>query len=272
MAFIYVASAWWLWYYASKFGQRIFIDIYALIAVLLFYLFRIIREKKKYVVTLATLCLLLTGFNLVQFYQHVRWIFPGAYITKEIYWDSFFSLYPKARVYLPQDSITGQKSFFNDMEKDLGWMNPGTLSEIDVVSGKRSSMIDSAQAFSVGLEEKVKPVISSINALIKISAYVLSAGNKSVSSLVVDYQLEGKSFCYTSFPLDPFVRNNDWVKIEYAIYVPREFPDNTFVKIYFYNPSATVPLFIDDLKIDFILLKDDIDDRSIEGVRVPCRK
>ena len=272
IAFIYIASCWWMWYYASKFGQRIFIDIYALIAILLVYLFRIIQGKKKYIVMLSTLCVLLTGLNLFQFYQHARWIFPGTYITRQIYWDSFFTIYPKAQVFLPQEAIIGQKSFFNDMEKDLGWMNPETLSDIDVVSGKKSSMIDSAHSCSVGIEEKVQPVISSRNAIIKVSAYVLSAGKKSISSLVVDFELQGKSFCYTPFNLEPFVRNKEWVKIEYAIYVPREYPENTFVKIYFYNPSSSVPLFIDDLKIDFLSLKDDMDYLSIEGVRFPCRK
>jgi hypothetical protein len=272
VAFIYIASSWWVWYYASKFGQRIFIDLYALIAILLVYLFRIIQSKKIYIIMFTTFCMLLTGLNLFQFYQHAKWIFPATYITRQIYWDSFFTLYPKAQVFLPEGAIIGKKSFFNDMEKDLGWMNPGTLSDIDVVSGKKSSMIDSAQSCSVGLEEKIQPVISSRNAIIKVSAYVLSAGKKSISSLVVDYELEGKSFCYTPFNLEPFVRNHEWVKIDYAIYVPREYPENTFVKIYFYNPSPSVPLFIDDLKIDFLSLKDDKDYQSIEGVRVPCRK
>lgn len=272
VTFIYIASCWWMWYYASKFGQRIFIDIYALIAILLVYIFRFLQSKKSYVIILSTLCILLTGLNLFQFYQHAKWIFPGTYITRQIYWDSFFTLYPKAQVFLPEEAITGKKSFFNDMERDLGWMNPGTLSDIDVVSGKKSSMIDSAHSCSVGLEEKVQPEISSRNAIIKVTAYVLSAGKKSASSLVVDFQLEGKSYCYTPFNLDPFVRNHEWVKIEYAIYIPREFPENTFVKIYFYNPSSSIPLFIDDLKIDFLSLKDDIDYWSIEGVRIPCRK
>lgn len=272
IAFTYIVSCWWMWYYASKFGQRIFIDIYAVVAILLVYLFRIIPDKRNFTLLVATLCMLLTGLNLLQFYQHVKWIFPGTYITKEIYWDSFFTVYPKALVFLPQEAITGKKSFFNDMERDLGWMNPGTLSDIDVVSGKKSSMIDSAQPYSVGLEEKVQPVISSKNAIVKVSAFVFSSGSKSLSSLVVDFQTEEKSFCYNSFSLDPFVRNKDWVKIEYAVYIPRTFPENTFVKVYFYNPSSSVPLFIDDLKIDFLSLKDDVDYRSIEGVRIPCRK
>lgn len=270
--FIYIASCWWMWYYASKFGQRIFIDIYALIAILLVYLFRIIQGKKIFRITFTTLFVLLTGFSLVQFYQHVKWIFPETYITKEIYWDSFFTLHPKARVYLPWQAFIEQRSFFNDMERDIGWMNPGTISDIDVVSGKKSSMIDSAHSCSVGLEEKVHPVLNSKNAIIRVSAYVCSAGIKSISSLVIDYQLDGKSFCYNSFNLDPFVRKDDWIKVEFAIYVPREYPENTFVKVYFYNPSATVPLFIDDLKIDFLSLKDDPDYQSIDGVKVPCRK
>ena len=45
-----------------------------------------------------------------------------------MYWDSFFSLSKKAKVYIPEESIEGKRSFMNDMESEKGalWMNQGT--------------------------------------------------------------------------------------------------------------------------------------------------
>ncbi|MCX6251528.1 MAG: hypothetical protein NTX61_12340 [Bacteroidetes bacterium] len=269
LVFIYVSSTWWMWYYASKCGQRVFIDIYAIVGLLILFTLKSIKGSYfRYGV--ISLFLLLTGLNIVQFYQHVKWVFPATYITSEIYWDSFCKFHPEARIYLPQNAITGKQSFSNDMERDMGWMNESTITDADVISGKRSSKIDSLLPFSVGFMNKLSPLLSGKNAIIKINAYVLSKGGKTTASLVVDLESAGKSFCYTPAYLGSFAIMNKWTLVEFGMYVPRSFPPDSYVKIYFYNPSAKIPLFVDDLKIDFLSLKDDENYRRIDGIKIPC--
>jgi len=269
MAFIYVSSSWWMWYYASKCGQRIFIDIYAILGIMLYFTLKT-TEKSYFRYGMITLFVLLIGLNTIQFYQHIKWVFPATNITKAIYWDSFWKLHPEARIYLPDEAIASKKSFSNDMERDLGWMNESTISEVDVVSGKRSSMIDSVHPFSVGFIDTLAPLLSAKNAIVRISAYVLSKGGKTPASLVIDLMSGGKSICYTPVYLGQFARKNKWTLVEFGMYVPISFPPETLIKIYFYNPSSKIPLFVDDLKIDFLSLKDDDKYRKIDGIKIPC--
>jgi hypothetical protein len=269
--FIYGASCWWMWYYASKMGQRVFIDILAIVAILLFYLRKSLTRFKKLTTALAALLILLTGLNLVQFYQHARFIFPPVYITRQIYWNSFFTLHRQARVFLPGEAITGSRTLFNDMEQAGGWMNPGTITDSAAFSGKRSSRVDASNPYSCGISEPVGPLFGSRNGIIEVTMEVLTKGGKTPSSLVIDFQQKGKSFNYNPFYLEMYARPGTWTRVEAAFYIPREMPDSSEVKIYVYNPSPEFPLFIDDMKIDFLTLKDDPGYRKIEGILLPAR-
>ena len=266
--FIYAASCWWVWDYASKCGQRIFIDLYVIVAILTLFFFKLIRSSigKK---LLSALLILLTSLNLLQFYQHTQWIFPPSAISGDIYWDSFFSLHQKAHVYLPEEGIVKINSFENDMEKDIGWMNTVTRNDTVFYKGKWSSKADKRIPYSIGLEKRLDTLFTTANRMIRIEAWLLAPDEITEATLVVDFQSDGKSLSYNQFILEKFAQADQWTKIEVAYYVPRALPVNAFAKIYFFNPSKFYPLYIDDMKIDFISLKDEPDYLKIEGIRLP---
>ena len=270
LIFIYVASCWWVWNYASKCGQRVFIDLYVVIALLLLFLLRSI-PKKILTISLTVLLFLLVSLNLMQFYQHTRWIFPPYTITGEIYRDSFFTFRQKARVYIPEESIHSIISRFNNMEADQGsaWMNVQTFTDSEKFSGNRSSMTDKKIPYSVGLETRMDSLFASNNRLIRIRAQALTPKEVTDATLVVDYQVDGVSRSYNQFILEKFVPVGKWIPVACAWYVPRELPPSATVKVYFFNPSLLYPFYVDDLKIDFISLKDEPDYRKLEGVLLP---
>ncbi len=270
LLFIYLLSSWWMWYYASKCGQRAFIDIYVLIAILLFYFYEIIHNR-KFVNLLSAIFVLLTALNILQLYQHARFVFPAQYITRQIYWDSFFSLYPKARVFLPANSVLAEKSYFNNMEKDLGWINYNTVRNVKAYSGMKSSYIDHERQYSVGFAQNPEPAFSTHNRIVRVSAVVFPVSVKPLSSLVIDFQTEGKSICYNSFYFMNNTRVNHWTQLEFAVYVPENLPKNAIVKVYFYHNPGSGDLYIDDIKVDFLSLRDDNETRHIEGISVPCK-
>ncbi|MDD4603811.1 MAG: hypothetical protein PHF97_08400 [Bacteroidales bacterium] len=268
--FIYVSSCWWVWYYASKCGQRIFVDIYPLVALLLLFLFQSLKSR-MWRGLLTTVLVLLIGLNLLQFYQHTRWIFPPYNISKAMYWDSFFSLNQKAKVYLPEQGIASQKIFSNDMETDRGpaWMNPRTRYDSVFHQGHWSSRADKKIPYSLGFETGLDSLFTTGNRLIRIEAWVLAPKEMTEATLVVDYQSEGKSLSYNQFILEKFVPADQWTKIEAAFYVPRDLPGKGTAKVYFFNPSPLYKLYVDDLKIGFISMKDEPDYRKIEGILMP---
>ena len=54
-----------------------------------------------------------------------------------------------------------------------------------------------------------------------------------------------------------------------AFYVPAGLPPSAIAKVYFYNPAKYLPVFIDDMKVDYLSMKDEADYRKIEGVVLP---
>ncbi len=269
--FIYISSCWWMWYYASKCGQRIFIDIYAFIAILLILLLKSFKKRNLVRYLLTSVLILFTGLNIFQCYQHSCFIFPATDITRGIYWDSFARIYPAARVYLPQEAIIGSKTFFTDMEKPEGWENPWTIRSPFGFSGKHCSLITHKHPYSMGRYETLAPLFTSSIRIIKVTAMVWSPGMKTGSTLVVEIRSGDQKLNYTPFYLAPFVQPDQWTCIEAAFYVPQNIPENSVAKIYFFNNAGSPPLFIDDMRIDFLSLKDELKYTRMEGIKLPSR-
>jgi hypothetical protein len=237
---------------------------------LLLFLFNYLKTRRTKRL-FSGILLLLLSLNLVQFYQHAKWIFPPYDITGAIYKDSFFSLSLKARSYIPVEGITGKTTFTNDMESDKGteWMNPITRTDSVFHQGHWSSKADRKVPYSIGLESTLGKFFTSPNRIVLIKAWVLAPKEVTEATLVVDYQSNGKSLSYNQFILDKYVPVDKWTLIEVAYYIPMDMPENGVVKIYFYNPSPLYKLYVDDMTIDFISLKDEPDFHKIEGVFMP---
>jgi hypothetical protein len=269
--FIYVCSSWWMWYYASKCGQRIFIDILVVPAILLFYLLKWIQPWKIVRNLLRTILFFLIFLNLVQSYQHSRWIFPSIDINAKIYWNAFFSFHPVARIAIPEKAVIGMKSFSHDMEKVQDWMNEGTINHLFAFSGSKSSLIKTSSPYSSGLVIRTDTLFSSENRVILIKAMVLALGSKNGALLVADFGDKKKSLYYKAFYCEPFAIPHKWTKIETAFYIPADMGKNGIVKIYFYLPPGNDPFLIDDLRIDLLSLKDEKIYSKIDGILIPSR-
>ena len=270
LLFIYTASCWWVWYYASKCGQRVFIDIYAIPAILLLYLY-ISLNSNLFRRLLTAILIMLVALNLVQFYQHANWIFPPYTITRAIWADSFCSLQNTARTYLPGDAATGTFTFSNDMEADrpLPWMNGATRNDTVFHGGHWSSKVDRKIPYSIGLEATMDTLFTTANKLVRTRAWVFAAREATEATLVVDFQSGGKSVSYNQFILEKYVPVGEWTPVDIAFYVPRDLPAGSAVKVYFFNPSPLYVLYVDDLSVDFISLRDEPEFRKIEGVLMP---
>ena len=95
---IYIIFSWWCWWYGGGFGQRAFIDSYALMAVsaaaLLSFAFSSGRKWLRIGTLTAYLMLMSLGiFNNIQYYNGaIHW----ESMTKAAYWDSFGNVRPSA--------------------------------------------------------------------------------------------------------------------------------------------------------------------------------
>jgi hypothetical protein len=95
---IYIIFSWWCWWYGGGFGQRAFIDSYALMAVaaaaLLAYAFSSgKRWLRAGIITAYCMLMSLGIFNNIQYYNGaIHW----ESMTKAAYWDSFGRIRPSA--------------------------------------------------------------------------------------------------------------------------------------------------------------------------------
>ncbi|HEX3008381.1 MAG TPA: hypothetical protein VHO90_12290, partial [Bacteroidales bacterium] len=92
---IYVIFSWWCWWYGGCFGQRAFIDSFALMAIpaasLLKYLSGQVRWTKAVGIGLISLSVLISIFHTAKYYYgSIHW----DSMTKEAYWNSFMKLRP----------------------------------------------------------------------------------------------------------------------------------------------------------------------------------
>lgn len=82
--FIYCIACWWHWPFGDSFGHRAFIDVYAIFAIGIAYLFETYKHKiiRSVFLMIAFVCVFL---NLIQTWQYNHGILPAEYMTFEKY-------------------------------------------------------------------------------------------------------------------------------------------------------------------------------------------
>lgn len=87
VSLIYVNSSWYSWWFGGGFGQRAYIDIYALMAIPLAYFISIVWEKRVLLrITSTFVILMLISINLYQIYQYHMGSIHYVGMTREAYW------------------------------------------------------------------------------------------------------------------------------------------------------------------------------------------
>ena len=72
--------------------------------------------------------------------------------------------------------------------------------------------------------------------------------------LIIDFISKDNSYSYNPFYIKDKVVPQTWTEIEYIYQVEEIKSFDDTIKIYFWNPSATEIVYIDDLKIEFITI------------------
>jgi hypothetical protein len=257
--FVYVASSWWAWHYTSNFGQRIFIDIYAWVAILLGYAYSLVRKHKTLKVASIAGVILLIGMNGLQFYQHYTYIFPPGTINSKQYKDSFFRLVPAPKVDFPREKVERCDVLMNDFEKDYGWLNYASVTDTLAFEGKFSSQAGLVNEYSIGLYEPLRKHLSTDFGWVKVSCEIFSNQKYSQARMVFDVESEGKSIFYKPFYLRDVNRMNKWAYIEYGIKLPKLRTQDDMLRVYFINSDANEFFLVDNLKVEILSLKEEFE-------------
>lgn len=87
---VYLLSCWEIWYYGGSFGGRVFIDFYALWAILLAICWKSLKSRAQKSFSVLVLALvIICQIQTFQFrYHHILW----DNMTQELYWDGFLRI------------------------------------------------------------------------------------------------------------------------------------------------------------------------------------
>jgi len=257
--FTYVASSWWVWHYTSNFGQRVFIDLYAVMAILLGFFFQLVSRSKLLrsltsVVMSFVLCL-----NCFQYYQHYKFIFPPGTIDTEQYADSFFRMVPAPRVNFPNMLVAESKVLYNDFEEDYGWLNYASVTDTLAYQGDFASRAGYVNQYSIGLYEPLAELLVTKFSWVKVGFWMYSDKKYSDALMVIDFESEGKSIFYKPFFMKVYNLKEQWTFLEFAVKVPGLQTSDDMLRVYFVLQPGEELFLVDNLKVEVLSLKEDFE-------------
>jgi hypothetical protein len=156
----WIVASWWNWYYGDSFGQRVFIDFYAVLVLLL--ATSIHGFSKMFIkFSLLILLLILTSVNLIQTWQYSHGIIHPYAMNKTKYWHVFLKTGSEYRnlfsgpVDVPPyktDFTAPLQEFSNNFENQLeGWVTSGLTGFSGAKSGISVAELNQNQPYSSAL-------------------------------------------------------------------------------------------------------------------------
>jgi hypothetical protein len=248
---LYIASCWWVWNYASKFGQRVFIDFYAVVAILLVILLGSLKGIKMKTVIKSLLAFLFL-VNILQFYQHWKWVFPVGKITREVYADSFTRLIPKAQVNIDPEQIAGRQEVLISFEDTMGLINQNMITR-DSLTTTNGSRVSRVRPYSVEYRDSYLHRFSSGKGIIRVTADVWTNRKHSDAALVIEFQSLYFTYSHNPLYLDAYNRPGKWITLQHAVYIPENpVSAGDYVKVFFADNDTADITLVDNLRIEYL--------------------
>lgn len=250
---VYFLSSWWAWNYTSFVGQRVMIDYYAFFAILLIYIFlwlKNIKNKSWFPVAIS----FFIALNLMQFAQHLIWVYPAGPVTAQTYFGNFFSFDKGSTFIIPEKDISEKQGFaYVDGNNNVLFKTENFRVSTTCRSNTNAFLIDSSvnekQFFVVGIGNylNISPVILSIRGWYNPSTVD--------SALLINIKIGNIKEIYSinEHNLMPGLKAGKWKYAEMAMYLPfvRSLSDSLFIS--FANRSGGNVLF-DDINVEFLKL------------------
>jgi len=243
----YVASCWWVWHYTSQFGQRVFIDFYGLVAILLLAGFDLFRSR-VYSLGFALGIFVLTALNLFQFYQHRFWIYPAGPVTKQVYWSDFLRVHPQTAVTIPGKMIDNVYAYDFPLSGETNNVAPG---ENYLLNTYELEPYRFYKLLSIGYGQ-----ISTLEPqILKLKTSVWACSNNELS-LYAEFYSDGTKYSDHTWRIDPKLRCGQVNEVEVAVHLPISFAKSDSASIFIFSP-AHLSVGVGPAEVQIITLKPD---------------
>jgi len=161
LLYVWLVSSWWNWYYGDSFGQRVFIDIFPVFALLLAWFLQWVSEIKRIGNAVFVLLSAVLFLNLFQSWQYSRGIIHPYAMDRQKYAMVFLRTGSQYRHIFndltdvpPYGTDLGHplKTWKNDFEKvEPQWVTSGRVAVDNAHSGRFVSRLNESQPYSSAL-------------------------------------------------------------------------------------------------------------------------
>ncbi|MDC1452110.1 hypothetical protein N8371_06875 [Vicingaceae bacterium] len=239
---IYIVSSWWNWFYGSSFGQRSFVDFYALIAFLLATLFDSYYGKRLLNILLKILIVGLIGLNLFQSFQYKENIISSWDMTAKKYVATFGVSEPNqfriggSREILP---FNAQKELLLDTSLVFDAINQQRIANQTTYFDYSSKEYGVIIKYNLGTCSKLS---RGYYLEIETSRLELELNSSENAKLIAEIKdMDGNSSYYSWFLLNevPAKEKDQWLSYRYQLKIPKCTSDNSELAVYIRNEEKT---------------------------------
>lgn len=261
----YIISCWWIWYYGSGWGQRVFVDHYSVLFIPLAGLLNGITARMR--IVLGALLCALAVLTMAQFYQYNHRLLDEEGMNKEKYVYSFLRFDEAhrdrmgGRYRVPPFSPNGLDTLLHE-RWDVGgtsahWKS-WTLPWPAAPSGGTVALLNRAHEYGPSFTMQGDELPSDRAFFIALGFERLVFRTEDTHSVLAVATVEdasGKVVHYERFRMEPVPpRAGVWQHLEYRMDLSPA-PKGSRLKFYFWNPDWSPGFLADDFDITVMAVR-----------------
>ena len=243
-----ICASWKMWYFGCSYGQRSYIEYFAILAVPFGYVATaLISAQKLWLSTILFFFLFLFAyFNLRMTCSLYR--FERCYYGSSWDWDHYLRSVERAGFLSPVRQV---QSYQNDFE-NLALSPVVKPSKVFTRSGQYSIFANdkggNTPLFSIRLDDFGYPYPKTMD----VEIWALKPGKQPTGASLGYTMCRGDDILFSDEqPLDSLVKNRmTWSKVSKTFIIPDVNDSSMQIRIFIHNPGRAM-LFADDLKVDY---------------------
>ena len=239
-------ASWQTWYFGCSFGQRSFVEYYAIFIIPLAFLIEsVINQRSRILKTVVLLLLVAFSCYNIQMTSIDNKCFFGS--TWD--WNNYLRQLERAGIPFTSSSVI---SYSNDFENQA-LIGDEVVSHEIVRSGMYSATFDEEHEYCCKAIKYIRDFPQdNFPEMVKASAWVFYPDSVFSSvRLVFSVEREGNSLKWEGIDLTNLVTTpNSWQQVSASFTIPEKITGDTKLLIYIYNPGGRA-IFIDDLEVRF---------------------
>ncbi|MBK9146777.1 MAG: hypothetical protein IPM12_03030 [Flavobacteriales bacterium] len=255
---LYVISAWWIWYYGSGFGSRVFVDHYPVLAMpMAFVLQAATKRGLLFARGFIALCCALLLFQMWQYSAgilHPESMDRVKYAYAFLRWDDSYRHALGGNYQEPPFSPNGMSVVLEescDFEHACAHWGGGAIrSRHDAYSGGNAAVFDGSDEYGLQFEAGTDELPAGRALYLEVGLQRREERSLDAHALlgVTDVRKpDGSVAYYEPFPFNPMpAKPGTWEQIEYRIPVP-PLEEGDRLKFYFWDKDRRSRVLIDDV-------------------------